>query len=187
MKRIFRIIVSISFSGISFIGLVFLVWPEYQEYSSLKAQVASREARLESGDRTLTQLKKLQEEVVLHQEDFAKIDVAIPKDAGLPVLYEHIQQLGASSGLILFSIGGQPAIESVGEVGVLVFTAQLGGSYEGLKNFLDALKKSARIFNVSTLNVSTVAVSAESEDSADGENPGELTIDIELLAYELPK
>ena len=173
MKSIFRIIVSISVLLISLIGAIFLVWPEYQEYSSLKAQVHVREARLESGERTLAQLAKSHEEVVLHQEGFAKIDAAIPYQAGLPVLYEHIQQLGASSGLVLLSIESQLAKGSLDEIAVLAFKAQFTGPYEGLKNFLDASKKSARIFNVSTLDI-----------SAGGQSSGELQIDIELLAYE---
>ena len=174
MKRISRIIISISALGISLIGAVFLVWPEYQEYSLLKAQVETREARLEGGERILAELKKAREEVALHQEDFAKIDAAIPQDAGLPVLYEHIQQLGASSGLVLLSIEGERAEGASNEIAVLAFTAQFAGSYEGLKNFLDEANKSARIFNVRTLDVSD-----------GGENSGELQIDIELFAYEL--
>ncbi|HEY4509540.1 MAG TPA: type 4a pilus biogenesis protein PilO [Candidatus Paceibacterota bacterium] len=175
MTRIFRIIISIGILGVSLMGAVFLVWPEYQEYASLKAQIQTREARLESAEKVLAQLKKVQEEAALHEEDFAKIDVAIPKDAGLPVLYEHIQQLGASSGLVLLSLGGEPPKGLPGEVGVIVFTAEFSGSYDGLKNFLDAAKKSARIFNVSTLDV-----------SADGQSSGELHIEIELFAYEAP-
>ena len=181
MKRIFRIIISVGTLVIALIGAVFLAWPEYREYASLKAQVQAREARLEIGERTLTQLKKIKEEVELHEEDFAKIDVAIPKDAGLPVLYDHIQELGATSGLVLLSIEGKPAEESLGEIGVLAFTVQFAGSYEGLKNFLDASKKSARIFNVSTLDIS-----AGSQDSAESQNAGELRIGIKLFAYEAP-
>ena len=174
MKRIFRIIISVSMLVVALIGAVFLVWPEYREYASLKAQVQTREARLESGESVLAQLKKIKEEVELHEEDFAKIDVAIPKDAGLPVLYEHIQQLGVSSGLVLLSIEGQPTDEPTSDIVILAFEVEFKGSYEGLKNFLDEAKKSARIFNVSTLDV-----------SADGQNSGELQIGIELFAYEL--
>ena len=175
MKRIFRVIISLTLFGISLVGAVFLVWPKYEEYASLKAQVRAREARLESGERALAQLAKTQKEVALHQEDFAKIDEAIPKDAGLPVLYEHIQQLGAISGLVLLSIEGDRAQGPVpvDEIAVFVFQAQFKGSYEGLKNFLDATKRSARIFNVSTLDV-----------SADSQNSGDLQIDIELFVYE---
>lgn len=174
MKRIFRVIISITLVGISLVGAVFLVWPKYQEYALLKAQVRAREARLESGERALAQLAKTQEEVVLHQEDFAKFDAAIPKDAGLPVLYEHIEHLAASSGLVLLSIEGDRTNKgSEDEIAMFTFKAEFAGPYEGLKNFLDATKRSARIFNVSTLDVS-----AGSQDSDD------LKIDIELFAYE---
>lgn len=175
MKRIFRMIISISFFGISCIGVVFLVWPEYQEYSALRAQVQVRETRLENGERRLAELKSVQQEIALHQEDFAKADEAVPRDAGLPVPYEHIQQIAASSGLVLLSIEGEYSKELLDEVDALVFRVELAGSYEGLKNFLDSVQRSARIFNVRTLDVSV-----ENQDS------GELKIEIELFAYESP-
>ena len=180
MKRIFRIIISISVLVIAVITAVFLVWPEYREYASLRAEVQAREARLESGESVLAQLKKTKEEVELHEEDFVKIDEAIPKDAGLPVLYGDIQQLGATSGLVLLSVAGQPAGEPTDDIAQLVFHAEFLGFYDGLKGFLDALNKSARILNISALDVSVERQDPTNED----ESPGELRIDIELLAYE---
>lgn len=191
MKKIFRIVISASVLAIALIGAIFFVWPEYQEYSLLKTQIQTREARLENGERILAQLVKTQGEVLLHQEDFVKIDKAIPSRAGFPVLYEHIQQLGAISGLVLLSIESEfvePAILEDEEsakgladgVDVLIFKAEFAGSYEGLKNFLESAKKSARIFNVSTLDVS-----AGSNESAEGGDSGQLGISIELFAYEL--
>lgn len=173
MKRIFRIIISVSVLGISLVGVVFLVWPKYQAYSFLKAQVEARKDRLERGERALAQLKKVQEEVDARREDFAKLDEAIPQDAGLPALYEHIQQLASDSGLVLSSIGGQPTEGPVPETSALVFKAEFAGSYEGLKFFLDEARRSSRIFNVDTVNV-----------SAEVPNSGELKITIELSAYE---
>jgi len=175
MSKTLRVIISTSILGVSLMGAVLLVWPKYQEYSSLKTEVKAIEARVESSERTLAQLKETQKKAVLHQEDFAKIGRAIPKDAGLPVLYEYVQQLGASSGLVLGSLEGKPPKGSPSEIGVIVFTAQFTGSYDALKNFLDAVKKSERIFNVRTLDV-----------SVGGQNSDELQIDIQLFAYESP-
>lgn len=174
MTRLFRIIVSVSVLLTSAVGAVFFVWPEYREYAALKAEVKTREARLQSAEKALAQLKKIQAEAVLHREDFAKIETAIPKDAGLPVLFDHLQQLGASSGLVLISLDGEPAKAQANGTDVIVFKAQFAGSYEGLKNFLGEAKKSARIFNVSVLDV-----------SAGGQDSGDLQIGIELFAYEV--
>lgn len=176
MKRLARVIISVTILCISLAGAAFFAWPNYQEFSLLRARVQEDKDRLERGQEALAQLRKVQEEVLSRQEDFAKIDQAIPQDAGLPALYEHIQQLGSASGLILTSIEGQVAApESDSAIVSLALKAQFAGSYEGLKNFLDEARRSARIFNVSALDI-----------SAGGENPGDLQIVIELFAYAAP-
>ena len=99
----------------------------------------------------------------------------MPQDAGLPVLYDHLQQLGANSGLIVTSLSGTSAGEAAAGVVALNFQVGFSGSYGGLKNFLDAAKRSARV-----LNVNRVAISSVSPDS------GELGITVELSAYAAP-
>ncbi|KKW29543.1 MAG: hypothetical protein UY74_C0071G0006 [Candidatus Kaiserbacteria bacterium GW2011_GWC2_52_8b] len=94
MKRLLRVILSMTLLAVSAIGLVFIVWPRYQELSLLRAQIEASRERLESGQRTLVQLREAEGMVFAHAQDFEKADRAVPKDAGLPVLYEHIQQLG---------------------------------------------------------------------------------------------
>jgi len=175
MKKIFRIIISISLFCIALIGVLFLVWPSYEEFSTLRSQVQETKNRLEHGERILAQLKKVEEEVSAHQEDFAKIQEAIPEDAGLPVLYDHIKELGTGSGLILQSIEGQIKEDAESALKKIAFKVEFLGSYEGLKNFLDETRRSARIFNISAITV-----------SAGSEDPGVLQITMELLAYENP-
>lgn len=176
MKRLLRVIISVTLLCISLAAIVFFVWPAYQEFSLLRARVQEDKDRLERGQAALAQLREVQEQVLLRQEEFAKIDQAIPQDAGLPALYEHIQQLGSTSGLILNSIDGQAVPGPRLEIVSLVLNVEFAGSYEGLKNFLDAARRSDRILNVSTLNIS----------AAGGENPDNLNISITLSAYAAP-
>jgi len=175
MKKLFRVILSVILLCVALFGVVFFVWPRYQELSMMRAQVAERKDRLESGQRILTQLRMLEAEVSARQGDFDKTDRAIPQDQGLPALYEHIQQLGTSSGLILNSIGGQAAGELSDGVAVLAFNVEFTGSYGALKSFLDAARRSARILNVSTLDI-----------SSDSQSSGTLKIAVELSAYAAP-
>lgn len=175
MKRIFRVILSVSLLGVSLIGSVFFVLPSYQEFAALRAQAEERRSRIERGKQALAQMRKVEQEVIAQQENFDKIDEAIPKDTGLPALYEHIQQLGAVSGLVVRSIEGASVEGPSEETVALAFTVNLSGSYEGLKNFLDEARRSARIFNVNTISV-----------SASGQSAGELQIVIELFAYASP-
>ena len=175
MKRIFRVIISISLLCAFLVGLVFFVLPSYQEFAVLNAQVKEMRSRIEHGRQALTQLRRVDEGISAHQENFIKLERAIPIDAGLPVLYEHIQNMGTTSGLVVVSLEGAPVPGPTEEIVALVFTVNFVGSYEGLKNFLDETKRSARIFNVNTIGVSS--------------NPEifrELDITIEIFAYAVP-
>ncbi|GEM_PF-2749627 len=175
MKRIFRVIISVVLLGASLIGVVLLVWPKYQDYSLLKAQIEEKKDRLERGEQVLSQLKKTQETVSARQSDFDRLEGAIPQDAGLPAVYEHIHQLGIGSGLVMTSIEGTTSEDLERKVATLVFEVKFVGSYEGLKSFLEEARRSSRI-----LNVNTLSVSGQSDIS------GALELKLELFAYANP-
>jgi len=175
MKRIFRVIISVSLLFVSLVGVVFFVLPRYEEFVVLNAQVKETRSRIELGRQAMTQLWSVEERMSVHQENFDKLDQAIPSDAALPVLYEHIQQMGTTSGLVVVSLDGVPVMGPTEEIVALAFTVSFAGSYEGLKNFLDETKRSARIYNVKTIDV-----------SVDSEILRELSITIEMFAYATP-
>jgi len=185
MRRILRVIISIALLCVAFGGLVFFVWPAYQKFSALRHEIELRQDRLDRGQKALAQLRSVQEEIVMHEQDFAKIDQAIPQDPGLPGVYEHILQLAVTSGLVMQSISGAQqvgtsedpdSLDQSQQAVVLSFQVTFSGSYEGLKTFLEAAKRSARI-----LNVNTISIGSNSLD------PGAMSIDMQLDAYATPQ
>ena len=174
MKKIARILISFALLATSLAGILFWVWPNYQEFSSIKTQIETFKNRLEQGQHALVELKKVETQIQKHQEDFAKIQQAVPHDVALPALYDHIQQLAASSGLLLGSIQGQELKDSEEELSRLVLQTNLAGSYEAFKQFLNAAARSPRLLNVRSLNI------ASSGDS------GTLQITLEIVAYAKP-
>ena len=129
---------------------------------------------MEQGQHALAELKKVETQVQKHQEDFAKIKQAVPDDVALPALYDHIQQLAASSGLLLKSIQGEERKDPEEELSRLILQTNLTGSYEAFKQFLNAAARSPRLLNVRSLNI------ASSGDS------GMLEITLEIVAYAKP-
>lgn len=172
MKRIARILISLVLLGIA-AGIAFFAWRSYQEFSSIRAQLEARRNRLEQGQQALAQLKKTELKVQEHQEDFAKITQAIPSDIALPALYDHIQSLRASTGLLLESIEGAEQQESSDALSRIVVSINVTGSYEAMKQFLRALEISPRFFNVRTLSVHSAS-------------DGVLAVTMELIAYAKP-
>ena len=130
MKIIFRVIISISLLCGSLVGFVFFVLPSYEEFVVLNAQVKEMRSRIEHGRQALTQLRKIEEDMSAHQGNFNKLERAIPMDEGLPVLYEHIQQMGTASGLVVLSLEGAPVEGPTEEIVALTFPVHFAGSYE---------------------------------------------------------
>ena len=172
MNRIFRIIASVALLAIAIAVAVLFVWPKYQEFAQMRTDIAERKDRLSSGQAALAKLRIIEGEVSARQGDFDKAEKAIPKDQGLPALYEYIQQLAIDSGLLVASIEGQETAGSMGGATVVRFGVKLTGSYGQLKGFLAAARKSARILNVESLTI-----------TADSQGSGNLTIQVELSAY----
>ena len=159
---------------VAVLGGIFFLWPAYEDFSGVNAQVNIQQERLERGQRILTQLVGLQRQIAEGQEEFEKLEQATPSDMQLPAVYDLVQQLAASSGLVLETITTEKT-EVVGEsLEIVYLKAQLAGSYTGLKNFLDATKRSARILNVGTLHITAAA-----EPGAQSE----LDIEAEITAY----
>lgn len=174
MKKIARIVISLALLGISLAGVLLWVWPSYQEFSLVKMQLQTLKNRLEQGQQALAELKKVEVQVQEHQEDFAKIKEAVPNDVALPALYDHIQQLAASSGLVLESIEGEERKNPKEELSRLVLQTNLAGSYEAFKQFLNATARSPRLLNVRSLSITSLSDS------------GVLEITLEIVAYARP-
>src|SRR3989344_4960909 len=174
MRKVIEQFLPIFILVVAVLGGVFFLWPAYEDFSGINTQVNIQQERLERGQRVLTQLVALQRQIAERQEEFEKLEYSIPEDMQLPAVYDLIQQLAASSGLVVETITTQ-STEVAGEsLDIVHVEVQLVGSYAGLKNFLDAAKRSARIVNVGTLHI--IAAAQPGAQSA-------LAIEAEIAAY----
>jgi len=160
------------------LGGILFAFPKYQMLVDVREAVKEREERVQRGEAVLVKLRNLQREAEKRQEDFAKIDTAIPEETALPKIYHELQLLGAQSGLVLSSIASSR--EKIGEGAAAVekttIQLQLQGSYEGVKNFLQQVKSSERMFNAQS-------VLLDAQDETTG--TGALKLQISIAAYAL--
>lgn len=178
---LFRVVIpSILLIG-SFAMGALVLWPNYQEFSDLRTQVQEREERLARGEAALNRLKGIQEEVEAHQKDFEKIDKAIPQETQLPAVYDAIQDLGSSSGVVVQAIEASVSTLASEEqrVAGVTLKVELLGTYEGLKNFLSNARSFARILNAQSLAIRDAAIVDDSGEVT----PGLLGIEVEFEAY----
>lgn len=178
--RSLRIIVSI-FLLVASLGLgLLLLWPTYQELSQLRAQVKEVRERLERGEAVVSQLKEVRGQVEMHQEDFAKMSIGVPQEVRLPAVYDLVQDLGSSSGVLVQAIEANTIRgdeEREGGVAITELNLQVSGSYEGLKSFLGALRRSARILNVQSVRVDV-------SETEEGASILDIAIEMNVYSYE---
>jgi len=148
-------------------GIFFLGKPAYQEYNQTATDLEIKKIQVKQKEEYFSKLKDLQAKLQNYNDQFAKINAALPSEISLPALFNFIQRLSLESGVILKEIkGGTPSSSSIqGATGVQTFSFPLGlsGSYSSFKNFLSNLYQNSRIIDVDTVKFSSPKEGAKTE------------------------
>jgi Tfp pilus assembly protein PilO len=148
----------------------FLIWPKYQKLSTLRLEIENGETELKNTEEYFAELTQLSQELLQYESQLSKIDFALPADSSSTVisLINFIQKASSQNGLILkklksFSIIlAKPSVptpdssqtQPSSKVKEISLDFDISGSYFALKNFLNALEKSAKIIEVENVSFS---------------------------------
>ena len=150
-----RLILPIVFIFISVIGAAFFILPRYQDLAEVRDDIKEREERVEEGDRTLAQLREFRRLVEAHEEQFEKLEKAVPRQTALPAVYHSLQEISIVSGVVLLSVSDTS--EDVQRKDFVIenttISFEVMGPYEGMKSFLQQIKNSPRVFNVVSVDM----------------------------------
>ena len=147
--------------------LIFLfVIPKYQELKSSAVALHEKQAQYEGKSAYFQKIAVLSESIESRKETLDKIDSALPSHVAFAPLVYFLQRKGAETGLIIKSItfaqgvadaSQKPVAQAATNTQVkdVVFSMSIAGNYQGLKNFLASLERSARIFEVQTITFSS--------------------------------
>lgn len=176
--RIFEVVLPILFLAGAVLGGVFLLWPKYQNFADMQEAITEREERIQRGENLLVQLRDQKRQVEERQEDFARLEVAIPEDAALPGLYHDLQRLGGESGLVLSEITSEqePVQEGNAQLSETMISLELEGSYAGVKRFIEQVHVFQRM-----LNVQSIVLEIGDEET------GTLLLNAAVAAYSIPE
>lgn len=145
--------------------LIFLfVIPKYQESNDLQISLIKKQAEYDSQSEYYIKLLNTIKTVEDRQDILEKINSGLPSDIALaPVVY-FLQKKSAESQLIIKSLtfsgsdaqipklSGSKAQTTSQTIKNIIFTADISGSYQGLKSFIYSLEKSARLFQVNNIS-----------------------------------
>jgi len=127
----------------------------------------------------LTQRKKLTEnlERLINQynereQDVASLNKAVPSGQNIPELLVNLEAIASENGLIFENVNFKPKDLKAKGIKTLVAEVKIKGSYPAFLNYLKAVEKSLRIFDVVSVSFS-------------GVGPGQIGAKIDNLEFNL--
>ena len=160
MNRTIAIIVLILMATVV---VIFGVWPRYQGYAEDRSAAETLEQELFSREAYFTNLSEMNEQFGQYEGEIAKILAAIPEDPMLPALYQFMQQLSASSGLVMGSVDVTPGTASGDNIEAkpIEISLSLAGSYEAFKAFLANIETFPRILEIRSVNFAAAEIGTD--------------------------
>lgn len=133
----------------------FLVWPAYQEISSMQLEIEEIKISIQEGEEYFTDLKSLSKKLEQYQEQLSILDSALPRKIYLPQLYNFFPEICSRQGLLFqgMSYSFSPSEES--RIQEIPITLNVSGSYSSFRNLLSYLENSVRFFSIESINLSS--------------------------------
>lgn len=141
------------------LGGYYFWWPKYQEFAEKKLEVEKKDEDIKQKEEYLQELNALSEKLKEYQPALSKIDIALPADFSIAALYNFLRKVSAENGLILTEQNLAGLYTQKGtlqeRVQKIPFAISLSGSYSAFKNFLLAIYKNEKLFDVNSISFSS--------------------------------
>lgn len=165
----------------------FLVVPEYKTFRSLQADLGKKRAEFNAGYDYYAEVTKTYFNLHSQPENLEKVNDALPENPDLGQVVYFFQKTATGSGLIIkdLYLSKSSSIKSASknQVKDLVFSVNLIGSYSSLQNFISALEKSARLFEVTSISFDTQALAATQLPQFQSQQTFTFSLEIKTHSY----
>lgn len=149
----------------SFVFAVYFAFPQYQKTGQFEAGNQQKKEEIDQKQVRFFEVQKDNQQLAKYAKALEIIGAALPENHSLPYLFQHLQTMASANGLSLQSISQDSSLviakksdldgeeKVVSRVNEYYVNLQLAGSFTALENFLRALEKSARLFQIETIAV----------------------------------
>ena len=134
--------------------MYFFAVPKYYEFRALQVKLSEAEAEYNGKFAYYSEVSKVFRELEDRKESLDKIENAIPPKPQLADLIYFLQQKSSESGLIVKNIllTKISSVTSESSIKEIIFSLDLLGNYQSLKNFLSLIEGSSRLFEVDNIS-----------------------------------
>jgi len=149
----------------------FVVWPAFAKWNGARADLAMMRAENQAITEALDLVVGFDE--AENFAEVAKLQQAMPQDAGTQELLVTLENMATTSGLLLSAVdfsakqsaaeklinldASQQAATSASGLAKITISVELTGSYSAFKTFLQSLEKNIRVLNVNKITFSKIA------------------------------
>lgn len=152
-------IISILLLLVLIIAGIFVWYPKLEEFRGLGLDLKAKQETLQQKEEYFTKLESLEEQLASYEQEFQKINSALPEDVSKAKadILEFIQKASIENGLVLKKTTlSKVAIPKKGEkvFPEIYLTCALSGSYDAFKNFLNAIGNSSRMIETVDIKIS---------------------------------
>lgn len=143
-------------------GLAIVFWVLMPLYNDIQSALALEEQNKENLNSRLKLTANLERLIGQYNEraaDIASFGKAIPKGQNIPELLINLEALASENGLTFSGVDFKSKDLKTTGVKTLIMEMKVKGSYSAFKNYLKAMEKSLRIFDVMNVSFAGVAPS----------------------------
>lgn len=145
------------------------LWHNTQAALELKKE---NENNLAQREKLAANLGRLVGQYNERASDLTSFNKAIPKGQNIPELLINLEALASENGLIFSGVDFKPKDLNASNVKTLVMEIKVKGSFPAFQNYLKAMEKSLRLFDVTSISFNGIA-------------PGQTNINLNNLEFNL--
>ena len=150
--------------------------PQYDEWKADRVILEERKQLLADAQASQQNLTRLVKEYSENEATIQRVLIALPNQRQYDYITSSIQTVVADSGLSLSKLNVAEGAKGTGGFQATQISIEMSGQYPQLLNFLDALEKSLRLYDITKISVATLS---------NGGNDGLVNVTIQMNTYSL--
>lgn len=135
---------------------VFVIWPDWQEFSRLAQKLDLEKERLAQMENYFAKLEEINERLKGYEDKKEQLDAALPSRLSVPEFFIYLQEASDRNGVILEDLASPSIGESKLRTGLkeASFSLSFKGQYSALKNLLSSFWRNAKLIEVDSMSFS---------------------------------
>ena len=134
-----------------------VLWPLYGDIAAATLLRKQNQDNLTQRKKLTENLERLISQYNERERDIASLNKAIPNGQNIPELLVNLEALASENGLIFENVNFKPKDLKAPGIKTLTMDINVKGSYPDFLNYLKALEKSLRIFDVTSVSFSGIS------------------------------